>query len=156
MAAKKIFIASSSEAIPYAKSFTAGCRNQKLISYVSWWEVFRAGRTLIEELERFKKELHGAILIMTPDCKATVRRKQKHIPNLNVLFEFGYFFGAFPRENVAIVKYGDVYLPSDLDGYIPIYGGPDYDRKRKIKKGPVPSARTKKEFFRWVGNLEKP
>ncbi len=91
---------------------------------------------------------------MTPDCEATVRRRKHLVPNLNVLFEFGYFFGFFQRENVAIVKYGDVYLPSDLDGYIPIYGGPDYDRKRKKKKAPPPSARTKEEFFRWIENLK--
>lgn len=153
MAAKKIFVASSSEAIPYAKAFTAKCSNRKLINYVRWWEEFRAGRTLIEELERFKGDLHGAILIMTPDCEATLRRRKHFIPNLNVLFEFGYFFGAFKRENVAIVKYGDVYLPSDLDGYIPIYGGSEYDRKRKKKIAPPPTTRTEEEFFRWVANL---
>jgi predicted nucleotide-binding protein len=154
MAAKKIFVASSSEAIPYAKAFTAACKNQKVISYVRWWEEFRAGRTLIEELERFKGTLQGAIIILTPDCEATIRRKKHFVPNLNVLFEFGYFFGALPRKNVAIVKYGDVFLPSDLDGYIPIYGGLDYDRKKKKKVAPPPSTRTKDEFFRWLENLE--
>lgn len=152
MAQKHIFVASSAEAIPYAKAFTAKCRNKKRIRYIKWWEHFRPARTLLEELDRFKNELHGALIFVTPDCELKFRKSTKQSPNLNVLFEFGYFMGKFPKENVAVVKYADAYLPSDLDGYIPIHGGYDFP-KRKPKQAPPPSARTQSEFKRWLQNL---
>ncbi|MGD9874041.1 MAG: TIR domain-containing protein [Kiritimatiellia bacterium] len=153
MAQKHIFIASSAEAIPYAKSFVAKCRNKKRIRYIKWWEHFRPARTLLDELERFKAELHGALIFVTPDCELKFRRGKKYSPNLNVLFEFGYFMGRFPKENVAVVKYADTYMPSDLDGYIPIHGGDSY-KKRLQGQAPPPSARTISEFRRWMNNLK--
>jgi predicted nucleotide-binding protein len=151
MPAKKIFVASSSEAIPYAKAFMAKCQNQKRIKYYPWWDEFIAGRTLVDELNRLKGTLDGALIIMTPDSNTTLRGTRRKIPNLNVLFEFGYFFGVFKQDHVAIVKYGSVYLPSDLDGYIPIYGGTGYTPGSKV--APPPVARTKAEFLRWLAKL---
>lgn len=153
MAQKHIFIASSAEAIPYAKAFVAKCRNNKRIRYIKWWEHFRPARTLLEELDRFKTELDGALVFVTPDCQLSFRKNTMYSPNLNVLFEFGYFMDIFPKENVAVVKYADAYLPSDLDGYIPIHGGDNF-KKRLQKQAPPPSARTISEFRRWMTNLK--
>lgn len=71
------------------------------------------------------------------------------IPNLNVMFEFGYFYGQFGKEKVAILKYGDFYLPSDLGGYIHIFGS------KGFKRGAVTAVgkRTSNEFTRWVQKL---
>lgn len=128
----------------------AKCRNQRRIKYYPWWNEFVPGRTLVNELNRFKGSLDGAVIIMTPESSTTLRGTRRRIPNLNVLFEFGYFFGIFKHDHVAIVKYGGVYLPSDLDGYIPIYGGAVYSASGVA---PPPGGRTKTEFLRWVGKL---
>ena len=32
------------------------------------------------------------------------------IPNLNVLFEFGYLYGFLGKEKVAMLRYGEFYL----------------------------------------------
>ena len=148
MSQRRIFVASSAEAIPHAKSFITNCTNQKKLTYVPWWDEFIPGRTLLEELGRFRN-LDGALIIMTPDCRATIRGRSEKIPNLNVLYEFGYFYGVFQRKHVAVVKYGTVYLPSDLDGYIPIFGHKNFSRK--VTR---PTKRTQNDFFRWIDDWE--
>lgn len=147
---KKIFVVSSREAINHAKSFIRNCKDDEHIEYYPWWEHFRPGHTTIEELERFKRRLDGALVILTPDIKATIRSHRKLIPNLNVLFEYGFFLSRFNRKHVAVVKYGDVFLPSDLAGVIPISGSSEYTtRPKRITK------RTKEEFFRWLEGFKE-
>ena len=75
-----------------------------------------------------------------------VRGHKRAIPNLNVLFEFGFFYSALGKEKVAVVRYGDIYLPSDLDGYIHITGSKHFTRGRAVSVGKL----TKTEFDRWL------
>jgi hypothetical protein len=145
MTRKRIFVVSSVEAMAHAKSFMRNCKDDDHIEYLPWWDQFQPGRTLIEELERFKRKLDGALIILTPDITASLEEGDRSIPNLNVLFEFGFFLSRFGRRRVAVVKYGEVFLPSDLDGVIPIYGGA-YNPARTVRA----TRRTKDEFARWV------
>jgi predicted nucleotide-binding protein len=66
-------------------------------------------------------------------------------------FEFGYFYGHFGKPRVAIIKYGDYYTPSDLGGYIHVFGSSYFKRGSAVAVG----KRTEREFERWIAQLEK-
>jgi hypothetical protein len=67
-----------------------------------------------------------------------------------VLFELGYFYEHFGETRVAMVKYGDFYLPSDLGGYIHIAGSRSFRRGGALPVG----KRTMREFDRWLSELQ--
>src|SRR5947209_2894519 len=114
-----IFVASSSAAKSQAKELIKGCAHSE-VTFVPWWDEITAGKTLLEELARIRKKVDCSVIILTPESNSTLRGLRQPIPNLNVLFEFGFFFGALGAEKVAVVRYGEVYLPSDLGGYVHI------------------------------------
>ena len=143
-----LFIGSSSAARSQAKAFVAKFTTPTL-QFVTWWDAFTAGRTLIEDLDRIRGTVNGAILLFSPEAESTVRSKTVQVPNLNVLFEFGYFYGFFGKEKVAMLKYGDFYLPSDFGGYVHIFGSKFFKRGAMVKIG----KRTESEFSRWVAQV---
>ncbi len=143
-----IFVGSSSAARAQAKAVIAAFTGPTL-RFVPWWEAFTAGRTLLEELDAVRARVDGALLLFSPDATAVVRRAKVRTPNLNVLFEFGYFYGHFGKARVAMLKYGEYYLPSDLGGYIHIFGSKSFRRGDAVKVG----ERTRAEFTRWVAKL---
>ena len=105
---KKIFVGSSSGAKSQAKRFMEVCTHPN-IQYLPWWEQFTAGRTLLEELDRIRNTIDGAILLITPEISAQTNRGGEQIlVNQNVLFEFGYFYAALGKQKVALAKYGTV------------------------------------------------
>jgi len=140
-----IFIASSNAAKPQAKAFIKGCTRAD-VTFLPWWEQFRAGNTLLEELVRIRDQIDRAVLILSPESNTSLRRLTQPIPNLNVLFEFGFFYSALGKDKVAVIRYGRVYLPSDLDGYIHITGSRRFARGKAVKVG----RQTKNEFERWL------
>jgi predicted nucleotide-binding protein len=143
-----IFVGSSSSARSQAKAIVEELTSAT-VKFLPWWEHFTAGRSLLEELDSLKNQVNGALLVFSPESETTLRGRHHEIPNLNVLFEFGYFYGHFGKEKVAMLKYGDFYLPSDLGGYIHIFGSKGFTRggARRIND------RTKIEFERWIQQL---
>jgi predicted nucleotide-binding protein len=141
----KIFVGSSTAAKCQATALMKGCARSDVV-FLPWWSEFRAGRTLLEELTRIRKHAHRAILILSPEFKIEIRGSAHAIPNLNVLFEFGFFYGALGPHNVAVVRYGEIHLPSDLGGYIHITGSKHFTPRRAVSVG----KRTKNEFTRWL------
>lgn len=113
--------------------------------FLPWWEAFTPGRTLLEELDTIRGKVDGALLLFSPEHKAIIRGKTVAIPNLNVLYEFAYFYGHFGKQRVCMVKYGDFYLPSDFGGYIYIWGSDSFRRGRALKV----RQRTIDDFARW-------
>jgi predicted nucleotide-binding protein len=91
----------------------------------------------------------AALLVFSPESTTRIRNKRQDVPNLNVLFELGYFYGHFGETKVAMLKYGDFYLPSDLGGYIHIAGSSRFRRGAAVPVG----KRTTGEFERWVSAL---
>ena len=141
-----LFSGSSSAARSQAKVVVKQFSSATL-EFLPWWDnAFTAGRTLLEELDNIKENIDGAILLLSPEAESIVRGKNVWTPNLNVLFEFGYFYGHFGKEKVAIMKYGDFYLPSDFGGYIHIYGSNFFKRGKTVQVG----KRTIREFSNWV------
>jgi predicted nucleotide-binding protein len=140
-----LFLGSSSAAKSQAKALLASLTSEQ-VEFLPWWDAFPAGRTLLEQLDSIRAKVQGAVLVFAPEAEGTVRGKTVQMPNLNVLFEFGYFYGHFGRERVAMIKYSDFYLPTDLGGYIHVAGSKSFRRGGIVKVG----KRTKSEFVKWV------
>lgn len=144
---KTIFVGSSTAARTQAKKFIEGCSTGG-VTFLPWWEHFTPGRTLLEELDGLRKSVDGAILLLSPESASEIRGNVQPIPNLNVLFEFGFFYGAFKKNKVAVVRYGEVYLPSDLSGYVHITGSKFFKRGACVGVG----KRTKRDFEKWLNS----
>ncbi len=115
----RIFIASSTEARPYAEMVATVLAEQGATPAL-WWSqnAFPLGVTLIEALENLSEVINGAVIIMTPDDRVARRGIQSFNPASNILLEYGLFVGSLGRLNVAIVKIGGPTTPSDLDGVV--------------------------------------
>lgn len=148
MPVTRIFIGSSTAAKSQAKAVVAKFQSNT-VKFLPWWDAFTAGRTLLEDLDHIHNKVDAAILLFSPEAESVVRGNSVQTPNLNVLFEFGYFYGVLGKENVAMLKYGDFYLPSDLGGYIHIFGSTYFKRGAVVQVG----KRTESEFGRWVAQL---
>ncbi len=143
-----IFIGSSSGARSQAKKLVAELSSATL-DFLPWWEAFTPGKTLLEELDDIRDKVQGALLLFSPESETTIRKQKKHVPNLNVLFEFGYFYGHFGKQKVAMIKYGNFFLPSDFGGYIWITGSKFFKPSAGYKVG----KRTNREFTKWIQQL---
>jgi predicted nucleotide-binding protein len=146
-----LFLGSSSAAKSQAKAVAARLATAD-VAFLPWWEAFTPGRTLLEELDAIRGKVGGALLLFSPEAEATVRGRSVQTPNLNVLFEFGYFYGHFKKERVAMLKYGDFYLPSDFGGYIHIFGSTYFKRGAVVAVG----KRTTSEYARWLESAGLP
>lgn len=150
MSLRKIFVVSSVEGKKQAACYIRHCTD-KHIEYRPWWNEFQGSRIVIDELERIKNEYDGALVVLTPDVRATIRRKREWVPSLNVLFEWGFFLSKFTKANIAVVKYGAVHIPTDLGGWVLLHGSDVFNASR-VK---VPSARSKDEFRRWLTGVHE-
>ena len=147
MAKTVLFLGSSTAAKSQAKA-VATEHTSNDVEFLPWWEAFTAGRTLLDELDSIRAKVQGAILLFSPEAESSVRGNNVQTPNLNVLFEFGYFYGHFGKAKVAMLKYGDFYLPSDFGGYIHISGSSSFKRGAAAKV----AKRTVTEFQRWMSS----
>jgi predicted nucleotide-binding protein len=143
-----IFLGSSSAAKSQARAVIRKFASPAL-KFLPWWDAFTAGRTLLEDLDHIRAKADGALLIFTPESTTRIRNRRHNLPNLNVLFEFAYFYGHFGRKRVAMLKYGEFYLPSDLGGYIHISGSRSFRRGAAVQVG----KRTSRDLERWVSQL---
>ena len=98
----RIFVGSSSAAKSQAKAVIKALAIPT-ITFVPWWDSFRAGRTLLAELDAIHANVDGALLLFSPEATSTVRGNTVQVPNLNVLFEFGYFYGVLGQAKVAML-----------------------------------------------------
>ncbi|MGQ0429666.1 MAG: TIR domain-containing protein [Gammaproteobacteria bacterium] len=143
-----VFIGCSTAAKAQARAIVRAFTRPGL-KFLPWWDAFTAGRTLLKDLDHIRGRVDAALLVFSPESAARIRNKRHAVPNLNVLFELGYFYGHFGEKKVAIVKYGEFYLPSDLGGYIHIAGSRSFRRGAAIPIG----KRTEREVERWVSAL---
>jgi predicted nucleotide-binding protein len=141
----KIFVGSSGAARNQAKLLIKDLASTT-ITFLPWWDTFTPTRTLLEDLEATSKKIHAALLIFTPEFPATVRGNNVALPNQNVMFEFGFFTGVLGRSNVAMVRYGEPYLPSDLGAYIHITGSTFFKPSHVVPT----SKKTRSDFQKWA------
>lgn len=119
----KIFIGSSSESIPIAKtvyniiSLFRNSNNLK-IELIPWWrdDMFISGETYVESIFKIVKNVDCAIMIFSEDDIIISREKTNKAVRDNILFEFGLFSGALGRKNTQVIKYKNPKILSDLKG----------------------------------------
>ena len=73
--------------------------------------------TIISKFERLAKDCSSALVLFTPDDNANGNLRARQ----NVILELGYFLGKFQNsENrrIAIIKNGNVEIPSDISGVL--------------------------------------
>jgi predicted nucleotide-binding protein len=100
------------------------------------------GKTLIEKFERHASLSGFAVILLTPDdlgAKASDIEKAatdglRPRARQNVIFELGYFVGAFGRERVAVLYDQTVELPSDYQGVAYISLADETWRYRLLKE----------------------
>jgi predicted nucleotide-binding protein len=61
-----------------------------------------------------------AVALFTPDDECTSGSTRRMRPRQNVLLELGFFMSAFHGERTCILKKGDVEIPSDIAGVVPV------------------------------------
>jgi predicted nucleotide-binding protein len=78
------------------------------------------GQTLIENFESHASVAGYAIILLTPDDQAGQGSNDDRNPRArqNVILELGYFVGVLGRKRIAVLRRGDVEVPSDVAGVI--------------------------------------
>jgi predicted nucleotide-binding protein len=97
-----------------------------------------AGRTIIEKFEA-ESTVGYAVVLLTPDdiVASSSGTEQIERARQNVIFELGFFAGRLGRNQVCLLRKGDVEIPSDLAGvgYVPWDGHWKLDLARELKAG---------------------
>jgi predicted nucleotide-binding protein len=73
--------------------------------------------TIITKFERLAKDCSYALILFTPDDEANGKARARQ----NVILELGYFLGKFQdpeNRRIAIIKKGEVEIPSDISGVL--------------------------------------
>lgn len=80
------------------------------------------GRTVIEKFEQYAAEAAFAVVIATPDDVGRKAADDELQPRArqNVVFEWGFFYGALGRDRVALLYEDTVERPSDIAGVVTI------------------------------------
>jgi hypothetical protein len=113
---REIFIGSSSESQPLAKRVATVLSHVAHVHTVDWPTIFRPGSVTFEALEAMLLRCCGAVFVASADDHGQIRGQDVNLPRANVMLEFGLVSGRMGRENIALCQYGDVMLPSDLNG----------------------------------------
>src|SRR5262249_60732651 len=114
---RTIFVASSTEALNEAGFIAKVIEKQPGMEAVVWnRDAFPVGRTLLETIERLPFDYHGAVLLATPDVSCKRVGRSFSAPVANVVFEYGYLAARLTRERVAICRFKEAEVPSDLGG----------------------------------------
>jgi hypothetical protein len=119
--APQLFVASSTENLAVARALCRLLRRARRLRVdAREWKkgTFRLGDTNIESLERKLDEAQFAVMVLTPDDVAYIRKKRQAIPRDNVLFELGLFMGRLGRERCYMLYESDRQpkRPTDLLG----------------------------------------
>lgn len=153
MAKTRIFIGSSSEGLKAAKLVArvieeAGDGGMEPVIWNR--EAFVLGMTLLETIESLPLDYHGAVLLATPDKYSTRGKNTIWDPAPNVIFEYGYLAARLTRKRVAICKFGEAEIPSDLQG-LKVVDVRDYDYKR----APALPKTATRELQSWLNQLPR-
>src|SRR5262245_40971485 len=146
---RKIFVGSSTEALNEAGFIAKVIEKQPGLEAVVWnRDAFPVGRTLLETIERLPFDYHGAVLLATPDVSCRRDGESFTAPVSNVVFEYGYLAARLTRERVAICRFKEAQVPSDLGGMKVIH----IKQYRKKKASALPR-HAKYELTAWLKSL---
>lgn len=94
------------------------------------------GRTIIEKFEANTIAVDFAVVVLTPDDVGGSSDDAQTAPRArqNVVLELGFFIGLLGRSRVAPLVFGDMEIPSDVDGIVYIKFDPDGAWKLRLAK----------------------
>ncbi len=145
----RIFIGGSSEALNEAMFVRTLIDRQPGMEAIVWnGDAFVVGRTLLETIERLPFDYQGAVLLATPDVACRRNGKSFDAPVNNVVFEYGYLAARLGRNRVAICRFKNAEVPSDLGGMKLIQVN-EYQKKNASR---LPRE-AEKELLSWVQHL---
>ena len=93
---------------------------------VDWAMDFRAGASILNEIERYRVLCTCGIFLFTEDDPLE-DRNEGAAPRDNVVFEAGYFMSSKGADRCLIIREGNAKMPADLGGevYVPLEKGAD-------------------------------
>jgi prolyl-tRNA editing enzyme YbaK/EbsC (Cys-tRNA(Pro) deacylase) len=143
----KVFVASSLEAKAEDK-FVRGVLEENSVDVITWRDIFHVGEFSLDSLLNISQEIHGAIIISTPDDKVWYRGSELFAPRDNILFEMGLFIKALGAKQVALVFCKDEKgltpkIPTDISGLNVIF----FEREKK--------AMNETQLEKWVHNFKQ-
>jgi predicted nucleotide-binding protein len=114
----RVFIVSSTEALPIAQQIQLGFEHDDVDATVWTDGVFVASSFPLESLEEAIEASDFAIAVVHPDDIVETRDKRHRTPRDNVIFELGLFIGRIGRHRTFLIepRGEEVKLPSDLKG----------------------------------------
>jgi hypothetical protein len=128
----RVFIASSSEQLAVAQQIAKALNDPKEWTVVVWDKAFDFSASFIESLERELGRADFAMVVLTGDDVANVRKKAAVLPRDNVIFELGLFIGRLGRDRCFffVDAASGTRIASDLSGvmaasYYPDTASPD-------------------------------
>ena len=126
---KRLFVGSASESLEVA--YAVQEELDRALEVTVWTQgIFQPSRTTMESLAEQPRRFDAALFVFTPDDAALLRGEPKRVVRDNVIFELGLFVGALGRHQTFILiprDVGDLHLPSDLAGVIPL----EYNHQRQ-------------------------
>jgi len=84
----RVFVGSSSEQIPVARSAASALQSSELEVKVWDQDIFNFSDSYMESLEKELERADFAVVIFTADDHANVRHKKVNLPRDNVIFEW--------------------------------------------------------------------
>lgn len=114
---KKIFVVHGHDDKARLELCTILKNDLKLESVVLQEEANVSIETIISKFERLAKDCSAAIILFTPDDNSNGKLRARQ----NVILELGYFLGKFQSDEnrkIAIIKSGDIEIPSDISGVL--------------------------------------
>jgi hypothetical protein len=148
----RIFIGSSSESLEVAKLVASVIEEAGMEPIIWNRNAFVLGMTLLETIERLPFDYHGAVLLWTPDRSSIRGEETVWAPVPNVIFEYGYLAARLTRKRVAICRFENAEIPSDLHG-LKVVEVKNYDYK-KDKPSSLPDEATT-ELSIWLKHMPR-
>ncbi|MCP1556785.1 UNVERIFIED_ORG: CRP/FNR family cyclic AMP-dependent transcriptional regulator [Methylobacterium sp. SuP10 SLI 274] len=114
----RVFLFSSSEALPVARAIENALANDPFLTVVWANGVFKVTNYTLETLEEELRQSDFAVAVAHPDDKTEVRDEEWPTPRDNVVFELGFFMGSLGRQRAILMEPAStkLKLPSDLAG----------------------------------------
>lgn len=147
----RVFLFSSSEALPVARAIENALANDPFLTVVWANGVFKVTNYTLETLEEELMQSDFAVAVAHPDDKTEVRDEEWPTPRDNVVFELGFFMGSLGRQRAILMepKGAKLKLPSDLAGITTI----KYDFKPSADVGAMmgPACNTLRDHIMRLG-----
>lgn len=134
----RLFIISSAEALPIARTIQSALQYDVLVEVWNFG-VFFAGGYSLEALENAVDASDFAVAIAQPDDVVESRGRREATLRDNVLFELGLFMGRLRRHRSILVhpRVKELKLPSDLQGLTTLGYNPAEEKDLPAALGPA-------------------